>query len=209
MQKSEHTFREMAVVVLLLITLLVGCGDREDESLLTTSEPAGTAVELTPESTSAAALPSPTTADSGAYPYPVATATATVTESGDGYPPPPPPTLTPITSYPAATATPIGTVLAFDRPLAAGDTMVSGVGPAGLEVTIRNVTFMNEELATTTIDEEGRFEATVTPLPAGVRVGLTADVEASGITETVLPAEGAVNVPQIGYFYDSFVIPSE
>ena len=87
--------------------------------------------------------------------------------------------------------------------------MVSGVGPAGLEVTIRNVTFMNEELATTTIDEEGRFEATVTPLPAGVRVGLTADVEASGITETVLPAEGAVNVPQIGYFYDSFVIPSE
>lgn len=181
-----------------------------------------------PQATADATAPlqQPTTvaqpADNG---YPAATS-GQETGQADGYPPPapttavdsgpyPPPTLappTPVQSYPEQLAenTPEnGILFAFERPIAAGDTVIRGVGPAGVEISVMNVTFMGELVATTTIDDDGRFEVTVPALEPGIRLGLTADIQGSDLEQRIVPGEGAVSMPQVGYFYDSVVIFAE
>lgn len=98
---------------------------------------------------------------------------------------------------------------AFERPVNAGDTVIRGVGPAGLEIRVVNVTFMGQEIATTTVGNDGRFEVEVPALESGVRIGLTADVEGTDLEQQVVPGEGAMGMPQVGYFFDTIVITDE
>jgi hypothetical protein len=111
---------------------------------------------------------------------------------------------------PEATATTEGGILfAFDRPVKAGDTTLSGVGPPGLEVKILNVTFMGEEIASTRVGDDGHFQIEVPALEPGIRIGLTADVEGSDLAGQLRPGEDPVNIPQVGYFFDSVIITGE
>ncbi len=87
-----------------------------------------------------------------------------------------------------------------------GDTIIRGVGPAGLEVKIINVTFMGEEMATTTVESDGTFEVEVPAWEAGVRIGLTADIEGTDLEERIIPGEGAMGVPQVGVYFDTIVL---
>jgi hypothetical protein len=74
---------------------------------------------------------------------------------------------------------------------------VVSCGPAGITPTP----------ATAVVNEDGTFTVPVAPLPAGIRIGLTADVETIGLTlEDIQPGEGEISVPQAGYFYDSYVM---
>ena len=142
-------------------------------------------------------------------------------EGEEGYPPPqpttavadgpyPPPTLenpTAASAYPEPEATLEGGIeFSFERPINVGDTVIRGMGPAGLEVKIINITFMGEEIASTRIGDDGRFEVDVPALEAGIRIGLTADIEDSDLEEQIVPGDGAVNVPQVGYYFDSIVL---
>jgi hypothetical protein len=112
----------------------------------------------------------------------------------------------PVDAYPP-TEEPTGILFALDKPIAAGAESVSGVGPPDLTVYILNVTFMGEQMGTAVIGDDGRFSVPVDPIQPGIRIGLTADVTTIGLTEEdILPGDGEIGVPQVGYFYDSFVI---
>ncbi|MGH2537432.1 MAG: hypothetical protein ACRDHL_08575 [Candidatus Promineifilaceae bacterium] len=128
--------------------------------------------------------------------------------SAGAYPPPSRAPQEPAAYPPPSEAS--GTLLAFDRPIEASDIEVSGVGPPGLIVYVVNSTFMGEELGSGVVGDDGTFSIQVAPLPAGIRIGLSADLEASGIDESeVRPGEGAIQVPQVGNFFDSVVLPQE
>jgi hypothetical protein len=45
----------------------------------------------------------------------------------------------------------------------------------------------------------------VPPLPADTRIGLTT-ADADLVEEGIRPGEGAISVPQVGYFYDSVMV---
>jgi hypothetical protein len=139
----------------------------------------------------------------GVTPTP-ATTSNTPIPSEDGYPPPQP-TIMPADSYPPADEE-TGIPFTLDKPIAVGAESVSGVGPPGLTVYIMNVTFMGEQMGTAVVDDNGRFSVPVEPIQAGIRIGLTADVTSIGLTgEDIQPGDGAIQIPQVGYYYDSFV----
>lgn len=131
---------------------------------------------------------------------------STPVDQDQGYPPPRI-VNTPVIAYPAPGETASGTLLALDKPISEGDTVVTGVGPPTLAVYLLNITFMGEQLGAAVIGEDGTFSIEVNPLPAGIRVGLTADVASSSLNpEDIRPGEDQISVPQVGYFYDSYVI---
>ena len=126
--------------------------------------------------------------------------------SRDAYPP-----LTlisePVEAYPVRTINESATLLAFDKPVLSVNTVVTGVGPPNLYIYILNITFMGEELGSGVIDEDGVFAITLSELPMGVRIGLSSDINTIGLTEEdIQPGENAISIPQVGYFYDSYVI---
>jgi hypothetical protein len=133
-----------------------------------------------------------------------ATTNNTPVPSDDGYPPPQP-TVMPDDSYPAASEE-TGIPFTLDKPIVVGAESVSGVGPPGLTVYIMNVTFMGEQMGTAVVGDDGRFSVPVEPVQPGVRIGLTADVTSIGLTEDDMqPGDGEIAIPQVGYYYDSFV----
>lgn len=125
----------------------------------------------------------------------------------DAYPPSTVPSSS-VDAYPAPdTFNENAILLALNKPISPGDTTVTGVGPPGLTVYLLNITFMGEELGSGTIDEAGKFVIEVAELPSGVRIGLTADVTTVGLTENDIRfGDEAFSVPQVGSFYDSYVI---
>ena len=129
----------------------------------------------------------------------------TPVSSEDGYPPPQP-SLMPEVAYPADDE-PTGILFALDKPIVAGAESVSGVGPPGLTVYVMNVTFMGEQMGTAVVDDNGRFSVPVAPIQPGIRIGLTADIGTVGLSEAdIQPGDGEIAIPQVGYYYDSFVI---
>ena len=110
--------------------------------------------------------------------------------------------------YPVITEeNPNGIAVGLDKPIIEGSTIVTGYGPAGLAIQIINVTFMGEELGTGSIGSDGTFSVPVTPIENGIRIGLLADLSSIGLTNNdVIPGEEAINIPQVGYFIDSFVV---
>lgn len=137
-------------------------------------------------------------------PTPVNTEANTPAPSENGYPPPAPTSTS--AAYPApGEAT--GVPLTLNKPIQAGAESVSGVGPPGLTVYIMNITFMGDQMGTAVVNDDGTFTVPVAPIEPGIRIGLTADVTTIGLTEEdIQPGDGQIGVPQVGYFYDSYVI---
>lgn len=183
--RYQYRFRWFVGLFLLAVALVVvGCG------------PANSSVAPAPEEAPEMnAMPT----DQGAGASPAV---------GESAYPPPQTVPTPQSSYPAPEEDLSLPLLAMDKPLQAGETAVSGVGPPGLVVYILNVTFMGQELGAGVVGDDGRFAINVANLQPGTRIGLTADLEAAGLTpDDIRTGDGAVQVPQVGIFYDSFVIP--
>ena len=132
---------------------------------------------------------------------------STIAVPTDAYPPPAA-TSSQAEAYPAPDAFNENAVLlALDKPILPGDTVVTGVGPPSLTVYLLNITFMGEELGAGTIGKTGTFIINVAEIPSGIRIGLTADIATIGLTEEdIRPGDETLGVPQVGFFYDSYVI---
>jgi hypothetical protein len=100
----------------------------------------------------------------------------------------------------------------LDKPILAGATVVTGRGPAGVPILLQDVTFAGPVLASGEIDQNGRFELTLgEPLEARHRIGVTiSDLSGTSFEITQFTAEyngdGALNVPQIGFYFDTYMI---
>jgi hypothetical protein len=64
---------------------------------------------------------------------------------------------------------------------------------------------MGEVLAQTVIGEDGTFSVDVPALEVNTRIGLTTNAGDS-VESGIRPGDGAMNVPQVGYFYDSVMV---
>lgn len=187
------------------------------------AEEAAPAATTEQEATPAAeeeAYPAPAAAAAGepaeeaAYPPPQA---ASAAEEG-AYPPPQAAAVAEEGAYPAPAAVAEQTSripivpFAIERPVDAGSTVIRGAGPAGVPIIIISVTFMGEVLGEGVIDEDGTFEIAVPELEAGNWVGVAlADLAGSDFAfEDFYPTgfygEGAAQVPQVGFVYDSVTV---
>jgi hypothetical protein len=117
------------------------------------------------------------------------------------------PLATPVV-LPSATSTDRGR-FQLDRPLLAGATRVSGRGPAGLGITIVDVTMSGEVIGSGEIGEDGSFGITVKPLLLGNRVGIMANgqlpSEGQGSLD-LLWGEGGIQLPMIGDVFATAVV---
>lgn len=102
----------------------------------------------------------------------------------------------------------------FDRPIHAGITEVHGTGPAGVPVYIADVTFMGEPLGTGTIGADGKFTIHVSPLLATHRIGLALGIldgtqwKPADFYDAKFYGPNAMQVPQVGFFHDTEMVPS-
>jgi len=157
-------------------------------------------------------------AEEEAYPAPDAAATLSPAEEG-AYPPPQ------VTSssaeeeaYPAPSAPTEETSripivpFAIEQPVTAGSTVIRGTGPAGVPILVVNVTYMGEILGEGVIGADGTFEISTTALEAETWVGVSlADLTGSDFAYEDFYAsgfrgEGAAQVPQVGFVYDSVTV---
>jgi len=74
---------------------------------------------------------------------------------------------------PAPTVAPAGIRFEIDRPVTAKDTVIKGSGLPGTPIEIQDVTRMGVVLGAAVIGEDGRFEISVPPLDAGIRIGIS------------------------------------
>lgn len=113
-----------------------------------------------------------------------------------------------VDAYPAPTAH-TGILLALNKPIKPNDTEVSGVGPPGLPINIVNITLMGEQLGAGVVGNDGTFSIPVS-LQSNIRVGINANIEAFGLTsEEIKPGDDAMNVPLVGYFFDTVVVSQD
>lgn len=144
------------------------------------------------------------------------------------YPPPPvvevsdtdpypPPTIEilPVDAYPApeSSIAIIGdSAFQFNKPIHEGATEITGVGPAGVPILILDITFMGEILGEGLIDDNGTFTINVEPLEKAHRIGISLDnLEGTQWTQEdfygiEFNGEGAMQVPMVGYFYDTIIV---
>lgn len=170
----------LVLVIFLPIILLFSCGKVNETNSIDSNVILATAY--------------PRTNESNGYP------------SEDTYTPP---TLPSNEAYPAPTQS-TGVLLSLNKPVRANDTIISGVGPAGLEIVIQNITMMGEVVGYGTIQGDGTFSVQVPSLDSNVRIGLAADIELQGLTlQEIQPGNDAISVPMVGYFYDSTVVRIE
>ncbi len=185
-----------------------------------TDTPAPTAEPAATE-TPAAAETGAASAEEEAYPAPVGTAAADAAaapaEEG-AYPPPQVESAGEEGAYPAPVAPAEETssipIVPFviERPVPAGATVIRGTGPAGVPILIINVTFMGEVLGEGVIGEDGTFEVEVPPLEDQLWVGVApgelagSDLTYEDLTASGFNGEGAAQVPQIGFVYDSITV---
>ena len=133
--------------------------------------------------------------------------------------PVPQPKQSPVQASPLASPLPASdkAVVPFviERPLVAGATEVRGSGPSGVPVFIADITFMGEPLGTGTIGPDGKFAIQVSPLPASHRIGIALGVleGTAWKPEDFYPEKffgpGAMQVPQVGFFHDTEMVPAQ
>lgn len=194
----------LIVPLMLALSFAASCGPAEEQGAENQN-----AVDQLPTATASPTEESGESEASGsaneidAYPPPVQEASES---TAGAYPPPqePPPT---IDAYPAPTEEPDGILLALDRPIPPGSTVVTGEGPPNLLIYIINMTLMGELEGTGLIGEDGKFSVTVPALEENVRVGVTTENGLGGLPDVnIRSGEGGFSVPQVGYFYDSVVV---
>jgi len=205
--------RLLFITLIVLLLLVAACGPIDDPEVDQTV----TAIDQPTALVTAPPQNGPVE-ESEAYPPPQ----NNLHEQGEAYPPPPVPeavidpdgaypppqeNLNPPDAYPGPTEVPSGTLLSFDRPITPGSTVVTGEGPSGLLIYIMNVSLMGKLEGSGVIGDDGNFSISMSPLEENVRLGITTDNAMQGLPETnVRPGEGEFNVPQVGYFYDTFVV---
>lgn len=184
----KHGLAIFSGAILLSLLLLSCAGNSAGET--PTQQPATPMPTITPSSYPGPSA-SPVSSDNGTNSYPA------------------PQDITPSTSqeaYPSQT-TSDGILLALDKPIKEETTTVTGEGPAGLPITIINITQMGESLGSGVINEEGKFSVTVSPLAVGTRIGLQADVAALGLNQDDIKlGSEARNVPLVGFFFDTALV---
>lgn len=101
----------------------------------------------------------------------------------------------------------------LDKPIIAGATRVTGSGPVGVPIMLLDITFGGRLLALGVIDQDGRFELGLgEPLEARHRIGITlGDLTGTGwqpgdFSDRKFNGDEALNVPQIGFFFDTCMI---
>lgn len=140
-------------------------------------------------------------------------------EAQEGYPaptqttpqeqvyPPPSPEVVVDNPYPDPVSPQDGTLVALNRPIRRDDGVINGVGVPGLTVFLVNVTSMGEPLGSGVIDDDGMFAVDVGDLESGIQIGLAADIVGFGLmADDIIPGEGEMSIPQVGYFYDTVVV---
>ncbi len=180
------------IIIGAMVTMLVSCNSNAEPYV--TTHPNDTVQ-----------IPATSEPPLDSYPVPTITSPSSI-ESINSYPDPvtPPPSQVG-DAYPPTKATEVlGTLLMINKPITLDDTVVTGVGPPGLQVYILNITFMGEMMGAGTIEQDGTFTIHISELLVDTRIGLTADI--TTIDENIQPGENAVSIPQVGYFYDSYVI---
>lgn len=101
----------------------------------------------------------------------------------------------------------------INKPLSAGDTQVSGTGPAGVPIFLMDITKMGLPLAETKIGADGKFVFT---LPEGLEASHRVGILLGGLEGTKWKPEDfyprryygdeARQVPQIGFFHDTALV---
>lgn len=193
-----------------------------------TPEPAADTPAPTEPSAADAAAGSEVTAtvsseitDTEAYPAPAESqpeATAPADAGEEGAYPAPSPTLNayppPVTPTPETSRIPI-VPFEMERPLAVGDTVVRGTGPANVPILIVDASFMGDLLGKGTIGPDGKFEIETLPMEDKHWVGLALD-DLAGTEFSYedfyaqgFRGHGAASVPNVAFLYDSINIGQE
>ncbi len=117
------------------------------------------------------------------------------------------PTAVTVLPTPSSVTAATGDRFQLDRPVSAGDTLVTGSGPKGTAISLFDLTRMGIELGATTIGEDGRFAIEVEPLTGNVRIGiqLTEPNDAIWADKSLLGPEAMV-VPLVGSFVDTALV---
>jgi hypothetical protein len=124
----------------------------------------------------------------------------------------------PDSSYPAPPASPTprkGTDVMLvpfriQKPVLAGTTQVTGTGPANIPVTLANLSLMGEILGETTIQPDCTYTIHLSkPLEKNTWIGITysnlkgTQWVPNDFVNPAFRSEGAQQVPQVGFFFDT------
>jgi hypothetical protein len=102
------------------------------------------------------------------------------------------------------------TRLNIDEPLLPGDTRVSGVGPAGMEIAIVDVPPVNREIGTGAVGQDGTFDIDVSPpLSGSHRIGITIFITLSEAEAQQVAGDGARFLGREGWIFESAIVESE
>lgn len=191
-------------LLILSISLIVGCRSQ---------------VETPPTPTTTPALESPQPTETSAIDSPLPSPEPTKIPSEQAYPITNPTSAPPPQGYPLASPTYAadyqGEIVPFqlDRPIVAGSTRVTGGGPAGVPIVLRDITFGGPVLAQGVIEKSGRFALDIArPLEARHRIGIAiGNLEGTGWQAKDFSYQGfmgeqALSVPQVDFFYDSEMV---
>jgi len=96
-------------------------------------------------------------------------------------------------------------------PLAAGDTSVSGTGPANIKINIVDVSWGGNVIGTGPIGLDGKFIIDVPPIEGGNRIGIMlADLNESGLKyEDFQNNEHYQDLPMVGLLVYYLDVPTE
>ncbi len=104
---------------------------------------------------------------------------------------------------------PQGPPFTIDGPVTAAEGVVTGSGPAGVPIRIVNITRGAEDIATTTIGDDGRFRATIAgKVTSGDRIGIMlGDTRGTPFKrEDFLSGPGYQDIPFIGIIFASILV---
>jgi hypothetical protein len=128
--------------------------------------------------------------------YPVVART-TPTQPGEGYPI--------VTATPYYSTEMRGPDFNINEPVKAGDTKVTGTGPADVPIILVNVSFAGELISSTTIGKDGTFEFTFeTPLESATTIGIQlGDLTGTNFVATqFIYNENYSERPMVGILFD-------
>lgn len=124
----------------------------------------------------------------------------------------------PIGSYPSnsprSTSVSAEEIVTFhlNKPVLEGAILVSGNGPAGVPLSLQDVTFMGDLLSQTIIGADGTFVFQVAALEKNHRIGIAlGDLTGTrwkpeDFYDPAYQGEEAMLVPQVGFFYDTVLV---
>jgi len=100
----------------------------------------------------------------------------------------------------------------LNKPCKIGSKNVDGTGPPNIPINIIDVTFMGDILGHGNIDSNGHFQITVKPMEENHRIGISigkmenSKWENWDFTNKGFNGTEAIQVPLVGFFYDSCLI---